>query len=188
MAKRAEQVKSESRRGADIVDPEALASIYDEYHPLIYRYIYRQVGDSEAALDLAADVFRNLLATTRAGRGTPQHLSAWLYRVAHNAVIDYYRRQKLRHHLPLEDDLPAEGSDPAHSAESNLAAAQVRAALSALSPDQRQVILLKFFEGCSNEEVAQVLAKPVGAVKSLQHRALAALHRALTAGRGRGSL
>lgn len=178
-------MKHEASRKAGALDPEALASIYDEYHPLIYRYIYRQVGDGEVALDLAADVFRNLLAAVHQGRGMPQQLSAWLYRVAHNAIVDYYRRQKFRRYLPLDEEIPAEGADPADSAENNISAAQVRAALSALSPDQRQVILLKFFEGCSNEEVAEVLAKPVGAVKSLQHRALAALHRALAGGRKR---
>lgn len=181
-------MKDEAPRKVDAPGPEVLASIYDEYHPLIYRYIYRQVGDSEVALDLAADVFRNLLSAVHRDKRTPDRMSAWLYRVAHNVVIDYYRRQKFRRHSPLEDDLPAEGVDPADSVENNLSAAQVRAALMALSPDQRQVIILKFFEGCSNEEVAQVLAKPVGAVKSLQHRALAALHRALTGSRRRRPL
>jgi RNA polymerase sigma-70 factor (ECF subfamily) len=69
--------------------------------------------------------------------------------------------------------------DPVGSAERHLSEAQVRAALRQLTPDQQQVIALKFLEGLSNQEVADVTGKPVGAVKSLQHRALAALGRQL---------
>ena len=166
-------------RRAGALDRGALAAIYDEYHQPIYRYIYRQVSDVETARDLTAEVFRRLLQAVQQGKGPDQNLRAWLYRSAHNVVVDHYRRQQHRQHLPLEEQLVNSNDDPVALAEKQLLAEQVTAALWQLTPDQRQVITLKYLEGLSNEETANVVNKPVGAVKSLQHRALAALQRQL---------
>ncbi len=160
-------------------DRAALAAAYDQFHLPIYRYIYRQVGDVETARDLAAESFRRLLAAVKQGHGPSDNLKAWLYRTAHNLVIDFYRRRKHRDHLPLDDNLLDGGHDPVLSAELHLSTQQVRAALRRLTPEQQGVIVLKYLEGLSNAEVAAVLDKPVGAVKSLQHRALAALRNEL---------
>jgi RNA polymerase sigma-70 factor (ECF subfamily) len=160
-------------------DPAALSAIYDDYQPLIYRYIYRQVGEVETTRDLTAEVFRRLLQAIRNKSGPDQLLKAWLYRTAHNVVIDYYRRQQHRRHLRLDETLLAASDDPVALAERQISAEVVRAALQQLTLDQQQVITLKFLEGFSNTEIAEVLDKPVGAVKSLQHRALASLQRQL---------
>lgn len=167
-------------QGARIFDRAALAAVYEENHEPIYRYIYWRVGDVETARDLTADVFHRFLKAVKQGKGPDQNLSAWLYRTAGNMVIDHYRRRKHRQHLPLEEELIDGSSDPAQIAEAGISADRVRAALRELTPDQQQVITLKFLKGFSNEEVAEVLEKPVGAVKSLQHRALAALQRRLS--------
>jgi RNA polymerase sigma-70 factor (ECF subfamily) len=164
-----------------------LAAIYDEYHSPIYRYIYRQVGDVESARDLTAEVFHRLLRSLQDRGGPDRNLSGWLYRTAHNMVVDFYRRQQHRRHLPLDETLVDCDDDPVETVERRLSAAQVRAALQHLTPDQRQVIVLKFLEGLSNQEVAKVLDKPVGAVKSLQHRALATLQRQLDSNKERVS-
>jgi len=161
------------------LDGERLAAIYDEYYQPIYRYVYRQVGEVETARDLTSEVFHRLLRAAQNGDSPNRNSKAWLYRTAHNIVVDHYRRQQHRRHLPLEDELISAEDDPAATAERHLSAAQVRSALQHLTPDQRQVIILKFLEGLSNQEVAVVLDKPVGAVKSLQHRGLAALQRQL---------
>lgn len=158
---------------------DRLAAVYDEHYQLIYRYLFRQIGDVETTRDLTAEVFRRFLQAIQAGSGPEQHLSAWLYRTAHNILVDHYRRQQHRQHLPLDEELVNASDNPAESAERRLSAAQVRAALQQLTPDQQLVIVLKFLEGLSNQEVAAILSKPVGAVKSLQHRALAALQRLL---------
>jgi len=161
-------------------DQETLAQIYDDYHVPLYRYIYRRVGHVETAQDLAADVFKRLLQALHRGQSPEREVRAWLYRTAHNLVIDHYRRQQHRQHLPLYDGVVSTADDPEHVAEVHIRAEVLRAAIQELTPDQQQVITLKFLEGFRNQEIATVLNKPVGAVKSLQHRALAALQRQLS--------
>ncbi len=160
-------------------DRAALAAIYDDYHQPIYRYVYRQVSDVETARDLTAEVFHRLLKAIQKGKGPDRKLQAWLYRTAYNCVVDYYRRQKHRQHLPLNEELVDAKDDPVKLAEGHISAEEVRAALQRLTPDQQQVLTLKFLEGLSNQEIATMLNKSVGAIKSLQHRALATLHRQL---------
>jgi RNA polymerase sigma-70 factor (ECF subfamily) len=161
-------------------DRAALAAAYDQYHLPIYHYIYRQVVDVETARDLAAETFRRFLTAVKQGHGPRDNLKAWLYQTAHHLVIDYYRRQKHRNHLALDDDLIEAEDDPVHSAEIHLSAEQVSAALGCLNPEQRQVIVLKYLENFSNAEVAGIIGKTMGAVKSIQHRALVALRSELT--------
>lgn len=163
-------------------DREAITAIYDTYHQPLYRYVYRQVGSVEAAQDLTAEVFQRFLQALKKGNGPTQQLKAWLYRVAHNTVVDYFRRQQYRDDLPLDEQRLQSYEDPVSIAETHIEAERVRTALNKLTPEQRQVISLKFFAGMSNQEVAEVMAKPVGAVKALQHRALASLrHRLIPA-------
>jgi len=160
---------------------EKLAGIYDQYYPPIYSYVYRRVSDVETASDLTAEVFSRLLRVGQ-GDGFPeQQVRAWLYRTAHNLVIDHYRRQAHRQHLSLEEELVDGGEDPAGVVERRASAARVRAALQHLTSAQQQVIVLKFLQGLSNQEVAEILHRSVGAIKLLQHRALAALQRHLAA-------
>lgn len=175
MENRDEELLKQAREG----DSAALAAIYDQYYGPLYGYIYRQVGHVDTARDLTAHVFERLLETLPTGKGPQQQLRPWLYRVAHNGVVDFYRRQQHRQHLPLEDQVLASADRPDIEAEQQLLAADVRAALVTLTPEQQQVIALKFLAGLSNAEVADIVDKPVGAVKSLQHRALAALQRRL---------
>jgi len=164
----------------EAIDGNTLVFIYDQYHLPIYRYIYRQVSDVEIARDLTSEVFLRLLQAVQKGNGPNRDAKAWLYRTAHNIVIDHYRRQQHRQHLPLYEQIVDSGADPVTVAEVRLAATTVQQALNHLTPDQRQVINLKFLSGLSNQEVADVMGKPIGAVKSLQYRALAALQRRLT--------
>jgi len=163
-------------------DPQALEEIYDRYFDRLYRYAYRYLGEARAAEDLAAEVFLKLLEAIKNSRAPHTHLQAWLYRVAHNLLMDQFRRQKVEPPLPLEleeERLPGL-SDPSIAVEEAITRQQLWEAVTKLTEDQRQVILLKFGEGLSNAEVGRILGKPEGAVKSLQHRALRALHRLLT--------
>lgn len=157
---------------------KVLAQIYDTYSPGLYRYAMRRLGDSQLAEDCVAETFSRFLQTLRERRGPGEHLQAYLYRVAHNWIVDQYRREKPG--VELAEDLPSETEDTEWDASLRLQQAKVRAAIRRLTPDQQQVIVLKYLEDWQNEDVAQALGKPVGAVKSLQHRALATLQRQLT--------
>lgn len=157
-------------------DTRALAEIYDLYSPRLYRYAMRLLGDSSAAEDCVSETFSRFLKALRAGKGPRDYLQAYLFRMAHNLVVDHYRRQPMTEEL--DDDLP-QIENTEETAALNLSQHRMRIALQQLTEDQQQVVTLKFLEGWDNEAVAKALNKPVGAVKSMQHRALAQLKKLL---------
>lgn len=167
----------ERARQFDVV---ALGTIYDHYSPALYRYAARVLGNADAAEECVAEVFSRFLHTLKNGGGPRQHLQAYLYRMAHNWITDQWRRAPPITALASEL-LDESHADPAQTLGRAWDHARVRAALAQLTPDQRQVIVLKFIEEWDNAEIAAALNKPIGAIKSLQHRALAALRRALDA-------
>ena len=159
-------------------DQKALAQIYDLYSPELYRYAARFLGDPSVAEDCVADTFSRFLKAINAKRGPKDYLRAYLYRIAHNWVADYYRRTP--EVVELKDTEPSSESLPEQEVDLRLRQAQTRKAIMQLTLDQQQVIALKYLQGMNNEEVAKTLHKPVGAVKSLQHRALARLEKILS--------
>jgi RNA polymerase sigma-70 factor (ECF subfamily) len=158
------------------LDTRALAEIYDLYSPRLYRYAIRLLGDACTAEDCVAETFSRFLQALRSGRGPRDYLQAYLFRTAHNLVVDRYRRQPITE--KLDEHLP-DGGNIEQAASDNLTQQRVRAALRELTEEQQQVVALKFLEGWDNEEIARALRKPIGAVKSLQHRALARLQKIL---------
>jgi RNA polymerase sigma-70 factor (ECF subfamily) len=161
-------------------DLDSLAEIYDCYSPGVYRYAIRLLGDAVQAEDCVADTFSRFLQALKNGGGPDDALQAYLYRIAHNWITDSYRRQPPP---PLELDETLRASDhllPESQLDTRLQQGQVRLALKGLTPEQRQVVTLRFIEGWENEEVATALQKPVGAIKALQHRALNTLRRLLS--------
>ena len=160
-------------------DPAVLSEIYDEYSVKIYNYIYHRTGDRPLAEDLMAEVFLRALEAIQNKKGWTTSLQGWLYRIAHNLVVDHYRRQAKREGPPLNERVAATDDHSVQIAERILASEKVRKALANLTEEQQQVIVLKFAEDLSNREVAEILGKTEGAVKALQHRGLAALRRFL---------
>jgi RNA polymerase sigma-70 factor (ECF subfamily) len=159
-------------------DEEALTALYRHYADLIYRYIYYRVGDPTVAEDLLGDVFVRVLQDLPTYRDTGAPFEAWLYRIAHARVVDYHRRQKVRQTVPLDDRLPAaEEANPQAQISQLDESRQIWNAFNRLTGEQQQVISLRFIAGYSSAQVAQALDKTEGAVKALQHRALAALRR-----------
>jgi len=154
----------------------ALTEIYDLYSPRLYRYAMRLLGDESTAEDCVSETFSRFLKALQAGKGPRDYLQAYLFRTAHNLVVDHYRRQPLTEEL--DDELP-QAETTEGTADLNLRQRSVRDALHQLTEDQQQVVSLKFLEGWDNEAVAKALNKPVGAIKSLQHRALAQLQKLL---------
>jgi len=138
--------------GARRFEEQALAAMYDQYSNVLYTYALRLLGDEQAAEDVVAETFFRLLRAFSAG-GTGIRI----------------------------EDLQLRSNDPGPEAEAIHQWEQVRARrlLWLLTEDQRQVVVLKFFEGLSNGEIAESVEKPIGAVKSLQHRALRSLQRIL---------
>jgi len=158
-------------------DTKALAEIYDTHSPGMYRYSMRLLGDAALAEDCVAETFARFLKSLQERRGPREYLQAYLYRIAHNWIVDFYRKQE--EPSELSDAVRSEADVPEEEAAKHIRQTQVRKAIRKLTPDQQQVISLKYLEEWSNEEIARALKKPVGAVKSIQHRALKSLQRLL---------
>jgi RNA polymerase sigma-70 factor (ECF subfamily) len=171
--------QEELLRRARKFDQQALAEIYDSYSTGLYGYALRLIGDPNLAEDCVAETFTRFLNALRGGKGPRDYLKAYLYRIAHNWITDYYRRHPPES-LPLEEEFNIPDEMRLEELVANrIQQDQLREALFHLTPDQRQVIVLVFIEGWRKAEVAAVLGKPVGAIKSLQHRALKSLRRIL---------
>lgn len=161
------------------MDEEALGEIYTRHSTELYRYAFRLLGDVHLAEDCVSETFSRFLQALGRGRGPRAYLRAYLYRMAHNWIVDYFRRSPPGE-AALDPELAAsDQSDPSALASARIDRDRLRLALLQVTPDQRQVLVLRYLEGFSNEEVAAALQKSVGAVKALQHRALAALRRQL---------
>lgn len=160
-------------------DLNALTAIYDRYNQALYYYALRLLGDPALAEDCVAETFSRLLGVLRAGLGPDYFLKAYLYRSAHNWITDFYRREPLPCSVPLETLVDPSQGDPLEMVAAHMSQQRVRSALRMLTPDQRQVISLRFIEGWDIEDVAIAINKPVGAVKSLQHRAIMTLRKLL---------
>ena len=98
-------------RRARELDPEAIGALYDLYQPAIYRYISHHVGDKLQAQDLTAEVFYRLVEAFHRGQGPDRHLKAWLYRVAHNLVVDHHRHRQRYQMVSLPETLSSEHED-----------------------------------------------------------------------------
>jgi RNA polymerase sigma-70 factor (ECF subfamily) len=159
-------------------DQQTLARIYDTYSPGLYRYAMRMLGNQDMAEDCVAETFSRFLQALQAKRGPDSYLQAFLYRIAHNWIVDHYRREPMQP-MELTEEHRDENANPETDTSRHLRQESLRMALRKLTPDQQQVIALKYLEGWENEEIARSLKKPVGAVKSLQHRALASLQKIL---------
>ncbi|MBI5302098.1 MAG: sigma-70 family RNA polymerase sigma factor [Chloroflexi bacterium] len=173
-------------RRARQLEHQALADIYDQYSTGVYRYAARLLGNADLAEECVAEVFCRLLYIMNNGKGPREHLRAYIYRIAHNWITDWWRRQEALP-MPMESDRPEylmedfteEIPDPSEQE-------QLQQALLCLTPDQRQVIMLKFYEDWDNKEIAFALGKPPGAIKALQHRAVLTLRQVLHNGESNG--
>jgi RNA polymerase sigma-70 factor (ECF subfamily) len=166
---------------ASRADPEALGALYDRYVGRIYSYIYHRVGQADLAEDLTAQVFARMLEAIQEGRAWRTSFSGWLYRIAHNLVVDHYRRRGRATFVELEEAQPivADEADPVRKVEARLESEHLRAALAKLTEEQAQVIALRFLDEFSIAEVAAMMDKTEGAIKALQYRAVLALRRVM---------
>ncbi len=167
--------QSELVRLAKAGDAEAFGHLYETYLDRIYRYIYFRVTDEQTAEDLISQVFTKAWENLDRYQPSGRPFIAWLYTIAHNTVIDHYRTRKdtvaIENTISLASDAPS----PHEQVELHFEAENLRAALQTLTPEQQQVIVLKFISGMSTDEIAGQLKKSAGAIRALQMRALQAL-------------
>ena len=163
-------------------DANACAALYDRHYDAVFRYCYYRVNDVTLAEDLTSEVFVRMVEKLATFRLCGRPLLAWLYTIARNLVTDAHRDNGRATHLPLEEasalSMDGEGI-LVQRMDRRLSTDCLTAALGHLTEEQRQVILLKFIEDLNNAQMAHLMSKTEGAVKSLQHRALQALRRAL---------
>jgi RNA polymerase sigma-70 factor (ECF subfamily) len=153
-------------------DTAAFGTLYERYLDAIYRYVYYNVTDHVEAEDLTENVF--LRAWQALPRFRPQgaNFRAWLYRIAHNAVVDRHRTHKREASFEEVPHLQDPAPTPERVVEADQEVLRLSAALSRLKPRARQVILHRFISGLSHAETAEALGVSEGHVRVLQHRAL----------------
>ncbi|MEM7348269.1 MAG: sigma-70 family RNA polymerase sigma factor [Chloroflexota bacterium] len=156
-------------------DQDALIEVYDRYFDQIYRYICYRLGEVDVAADLAGEVFLALVKAMKVGNPPQTSISGWLYAVARNLAADHIKAKKKT--VALMEDLVSDDPPLVDQAHLSQLGPVLNKALSQLTEEQQHVIALRFGQELSLAETATLLKKTVGAVKALQHRALASLAR-----------
>jgi len=160
-------------------DKEAFTQLYESRFDKIYRYVVLRIGNKTEAEDMTQQVFLNALQSINSFKWKGIPFSAWLFRIAHNLVVDYLRKQRKVITIPLNESASRSDSDPQLVAEHRLDIEQLIAATKRLTKAQQEVISLRFAGELTIAEVAKVMSKSEGAVKALQHSAIVALRKAL---------
>jgi len=160
-------------------DAEAVTQLYQTYVERIHRYIAVRVNNTADAEDLTAEVFVTMVEGLSSYRDTGAPFEAWLYRIAYARIIDHRRRQNRRQHDMISEDMQSDTPQPEQTIVAEQEYAKIRAALAQLSDDDQTILILRFVERKSHQEVADTLNKTVTAVKSAQHRALTRLAKIL---------
>ena len=173
-AKRVRALVERAQRG----DRDALEELYLIHFDRIYSYLHVSVGNRHDAEDLTTQTFLRMLESIKRFKFGTAPFSAWLFRIAHNLAMDHFRATK---RWQPEEDVPEPEADESTSAEAgaleSIGRKSMLELIEELSPEQQQVLTLKFVFNFSNGEAATILGKTEGAIKSLQHRALASLQK-----------
>jgi RNA polymerase sigma-70 factor (ECF subfamily) len=160
---------------------DALEELYLLHFDRIYSYLHMSVGNRHDAEDLTTQTFLKMLEAIGRFRWQSAPFSAWLFRIAHNLAMDHFRA---RRRWQPEEEVPEPPGSEEPSAEAqamqSIGRESMLRMIESLSPEQQQVLTLKFVFNFSNGEVATILDKSEGAIKSLQHRALASLQKKIS--------
>lgn len=161
-------------------DKDSFGQLYDKHLPAIYRFVFLKVGHKTEAEDITQQVFLNALENIKTF--TPQadaKFSSWLYKIAKNLVIDHYRTAKGDIDVKLVSDKLQSNEDLESALDKDLRFEIVKNALQHLTDDEQNVILMKFVNELSGDEIAAALQKSHGAIRVVQHRALKKLKKHL---------
>jgi len=169
--------ESRALDGLRKLDSQVIGAVYDRYFPDIYRFVLYKLGSEAIAEDIASEVFVRLLEAIKKRNGPNTNIKSWLLSTASHAIADHLRRVYRRPTEALSDAMPDFASSLTDEIDLRQQADSVRGAFAQLTPDQQNVLALRFGDGYSLEETAAVMQKKVNAVKALQFRALAALQR-----------
>ncbi|MEK7672591.1 MAG: sigma-70 family RNA polymerase sigma factor [Patescibacteria group bacterium] len=161
-------------------DQEAFAKIYDVFIDPIYRYVYYRVNSAEAE-DLIETVFLKAWENIKQYKHDKKSFAAWLFRIAHNLVVDHYRSSKDKVYEELNAQLPDlnRQHNPIKSTQNILDNQMLKEAIGSIKREYREIIIHKFVNELSNKEIAEVLNKSEGSLRILQFRALKALRNVL---------
>ncbi len=162
-------------------DQAAFGTLYERYVQKMYNYIYYRTGSHEDAEDLTARVFHRAMAHIKGyvERGVP--FQAWLYRIAHNLVANWHRDRSRHKVVPLDEYVAARlrSEAPEARVESQDEIERLTQAVRALPEERQQLLILKFVDRLSNQEIGVIMDRSEGAIKSLYHRTLLALREML---------
>lgn len=158
-------------------DTEAFGILYERYVGRIYNYIFYRTGSASDAEDLTARVFYRAMGHIGSYRDQGVPFSAWLYRIAHNLVANWHRDNSRRKEVPLDDhmSLVQHSEHPEASLVQSQEVERLFAAVRKLPPERQLLVILKFVEHLSNAEIAEIMNRSEGAIKSLYHRTLLSL-------------
>lgn len=167
-------------RRAQQHDTEAFARLYEAYFDKIYRYIALRIRNETEAEDITQQVFMKMLQSISSYKIKGVPFSSWIYRIAHNQVVDFLRQQNKKTTVDIEGlPLPDTAEDPQHIIEREIDVEELKQATQKLTPAQQEVLSLRFASELSIAECADIMGKSEGAIKALQHSAVLALRRAL---------
>lgn len=161
---------------------ELLARLYDEYYDKIARYISIRIGNQAEAEDMAGEVFLKALESLDSyqERGAP--MQAWLFKIAHNLLVDYVRKVSKRKTIPIDTLEISDRVNLEETVERQLQSEKLSQALKQLTPSQREVIGLRFFAGLTSTEAGKILGKSSGAVREMQSAAVKSLRKLMYEG------
>jgi RNA polymerase sigma-70 factor (ECF subfamily) len=165
-------------------DAASFAGLYEQFYGNIFRYLVFKIGNVADAEDLTEEVFLRMLQAIRSFKWQGRPFSSWLYRIAHNLVVDYFRKKARQKTLSLEEiDVAGTVGASSHDVDAHLdiqlSVGEVHRAMGGLTKLQQEVISLRFVAGLSVLETAQAMDKKENAVKALQHAAIKKLRASL---------
>jgi RNA polymerase sigma-70 factor (ECF subfamily) len=168
-------------------DAEAFGKLYDIYMERIYKYVYYHTGEAMVAEDLTQDIFIKAWGAINRFEWKGQPFSSWLFRIAHNCTVDYYRSAQrdsmLKEQMAInsiESESGRAAANPVQELEQKLTHQELLESIAHLSPAQKEVIILKFLEGMENDEIARITGKKEGAIRITQMRALTSLREIMS--------
>ncbi len=165
-------------------DKEAFGQLYDHYQPSVYRFLYYRVGSTTLAEDLTAETFFRALRSMHSFRWQGKDFGAWLMTIARNLTADHFKAGRTRLEQTTEDmgTLDSTAAGPEGEVLSALTNEALLRALGELPTEQRECLIMRFLQGLSIAETAEILGRSTGAIKQLQLRGVRSLAKLMPAG------